>query len=115
MKLMPIVYVTEMQRSVNFYRALTDSLVSQSAYWSEFLVGDSHLALHFVDKLPQESRLELSFLADGTLEQVAAHLQASGLLLEREITDEAFGRSLRILDPDGLPIQINEHDSDLHP
>jgi len=27
---------------------------------------------------------------------------------------EAFGRSLLLHDPDGLPLQINEHDPDLY-
>jgi hypothetical protein len=28
--------------------------------------------------------------------------------------DEAFGRSLVVTDPDGLEIQINEHDHELY-
>jgi hypothetical protein len=115
MKLMPIVYVTEMQRSLDFYRVFCDGVESQSGMWSELTMGDAHLALHHVDQLPQQSRIELAFLATERLEEVVAHLKAAGIALEREITDEAFGRSIRVLDPDGLPIQINEHDSEFYP
>jgi hypothetical protein len=30
-------------------------------------------------------------------------------VFEREISDESFGRSLRVRDPDGLLVQINQH------
>lgn len=43
-----------------------------------------------------------------------AQLQAAGVAVEHEIADEAFGRSLRLRGPDGLPLQINEHDPDLY-
>lgn len=115
MKLMPIVYVTEMQRSLNFYRVFCDGVESQSEIWSELTMGDAHLALHHVGQLPQQSRMELAFLTSQPLEEVAAYLKAAGIALEREVTDEAFGRSIRVLDPDGLPIQINEHDSEFYP
>ena len=114
MKLTSIVYVTDMQRSLAFYRILCDSIHSESSMWSELLIGDARLALHHVDQMPKESRIELAFLADGTLEQVVTHLQANGIPLDREISDEAFGRSLRLRDPDGLPIQINEHDPEFY-
>jgi hypothetical protein len=48
------------------------------------------------------------------LETLAARLKNAGITLEREISDEAFGRSLAVRDPDGLYIQINEHDESLY-
>jgi hypothetical protein len=30
------------------------------------------------------------------------------------IVDENFGRSLRVVDPDGVAVQVNEHDSALY-
>jgi hypothetical protein len=114
MKLMPIVYVTNMERSVEFYRAFCDTVRSQSAMWTEFAIGDARFALHFVTPLPKESRIELAFLATAPLEQVVAALEKRGISLERAITDEAFGRSILVRDPDGLPIQINEHDPEFY-
>ncbi|MEP7294511.1 MAG: VOC family protein [Chloroflexota bacterium] len=112
---MPIIYVTNMQRSLDFYRAFCDAIHSQSGMWSELTIGDAHLALHHVDQLPAESRIELAFLSSETLEQVIEHLGAANIPLERGITDEGFGRSIRVRDPDGLPIQINEHDPEFYP
>jgi hypothetical protein len=40
-------------------------------------------------------------------------LRAAGVPLERDIADESFGRSIRLRDPDGLPISVNERDPDL--
>ena len=115
MKLMPIVYVSDMQRSVDFYRLFCDGIHSQSGMWSEFSIGDSRFALHRADPIPERSRIELAFLSTTPLEQVVDHLKSGGVVLEREITDEAFGRSILVRDPDGLPIQINEHDPDFYP
>ena len=114
MKLMPIVYVTDMDRSVAFYRAFCDSIRSQSPMWTEFSIGDAGLALHYSASLPATSRLELSFVTAAPLEQVVSYLKGQGVALEREITDEAFGRSIRVTDPDGLSIQVNEHDPELY-
>ena len=114
MKLMPIVYVSDMQRSVDFYRLFCDAVRSQSAMWSEFSIGDSRFALHRADSIPQQSRIELAFLSMTPLEEIVEQLKAGGVVLEREITDEAFGRSILVRDPDGLPIQINEHDPEYY-
>lgn len=58
--------------------------------------------------------VELAFATHVRLETVMAQLQAAGVAVEHEIADEAFGRSLRLRGPDGLPLQINEHDPDLY-
>jgi hypothetical protein len=52
----------------------------------------------------------LSLQADEPLESVAERLEAAGVPLSRGIADERFGRSMVIQDPDGLPIQVNEHE-----
>ena len=57
--------------------------------------------------------IELCILIEEKLEVVAARLDAAGYAHE-QIVDENFGRSLRTTDPDGLPIQINEHDPTLY-
>lgn len=55
----------------------------------------------------------LSFEADEPLEAVRDRLAAAGFA-GAEIVDESFGRSLRIVDPDGVPIQVNEAMADLY-
>jgi hypothetical protein len=114
MKLMPIVYVTDMARAWDFYVSLglEGSPGSRSSMWSELRLGDATLALHHVDALPQRQigRVELAFVATEPLELLVTRLKAADVPFEREIADEAFGRSIQVRDPDGLIIQINEHD-----
>mgnify|MGYP001412080747 CR=1 FL=1 len=118
MKLMPIVYVTNMDKAIEFYSALGLQIGVQgrSAYWTEMVMGDGVLALHFIDQLPKKQigRVELAMVAERPLENIVDDLKQNGLTLEREITDEAFGRSILVRDPDGLPIQINEHETELY-
>ena len=60
---MPVVYVSDMDRSARFYQALGFELSSRSAHWTELQAGD--------------------------------------------------GAVLALRDPDGLEIQVNEHDTEL--
>jgi catechol 2,3-dioxygenase-like lactoylglutathione lyase family enzyme len=104
MILMPIVCVTDMERSLAFYRSLGFMPLHESTHWSELAAGDgARLALHLADA----SGLELALTATEPLEAVAGAHEAD---LARGIADEAFGRSLVLRDPDGLTLQVNEHD-----
>jgi catechol 2,3-dioxygenase-like lactoylglutathione lyase family enzyme len=103
--LMPIVYVQDMAASLAFYERLGFVPKHHSEMWSELAAGDGAvLALH---KTPAEhvGRVELALVANGPLEEVAAMVEPY-----RGIADEAFGRSLVVQDPNGLKIQVNEHD-----
>jgi hypothetical protein len=81
--------------------------------WTELRAGDGAiLALHGVASPPEPSgRLELALVAEQPLEQVEERCRN---VLVRPTADEAFGRSLVIQDPDGLRIQVNEHDHRLY-
>lgn len=118
MTLMTIVYVTDMAASTAFYTALGAevSLINRTKTWAEFRVGDAIFALHASDALPAERScgLDLSFNSAEPLEGLVQSFKQAGVPLYREITDEAFGRSLAVKDPDGLLIQINEHDPELY-
>ena len=48
-------------------------------------------------------------VAEQPLERIAELVP-----LARGIADEAFGRSLVLVDPNGLEIQVNEHDRELY-
>jgi hypothetical protein len=73
------------------------------------------LALHTTrsSQGDQPGHIELSFEADEPLEDVAERLAAAGFE-PAAIVDENFGRSLRVADPDGVLVQINEHDRELY-
>lgn len=116
MKIMPIVYVTDMPRSVKFYEALglVPKTQDRSGMWFEMVLGDAILALHKADALPpQNQRMELAFVSQEPLEQLIEKLKVA-TLEPHGIVDEAFGRSFQIADPDGLVIQINEHEAALY-
>ena len=73
--------------------------------WSELRAGDGAvLALHGeIDG--NAGHVELSLGADSPLESLAERDDVA-----RGIADEAFGRSLVLRDPNGLAIQVNQHD-----
>jgi len=112
---LPIVYVMDMARSLTFYQALGATVKNQGNMWSELRFGAAALALHLVDSVSHEGQqIALAMTAQRPLEFILTTLQQAGIEPPQEIVDEAFGRSLTIHDPDGLPIQINEHDPDLY-
>ena len=49
MKLIPLVYVTDMERAIGFYTKLlpASSVVTSSPHWTELNVGGSTLALAY--------------------------------------------------------------------
>jgi predicted lactoylglutathione lyase len=116
--LMPLVYVTDMDRSIAFYSTLGGevSARSRSGSWAELRFGDSILALHRTDHPSgsNPSTVELCFVSREKLESLRDALSRTGIHVERPVTDEAFGFSMMVRDPDGLPIQINQHDPDLY-
>ena len=113
MILMPVVYVTDMERAVAFYESLGFAVETRSrtSRWAELRAGDGAvLALHHAERLP-EPRLELALVATEPLADVEERHRDS---LARPITDEAFGRALVLRDPDGLEIWVNEHEPELY-
>ena len=109
MKLQPIVYVTDMERSTAWYaRLLGGEPDLAGGHWTTFPVEGGHLALHLTSDALDVGSVELSLVVDEALEEVAARLPP-----HRGIADEAFGRSLVLRDPDGTLIQVNEHDAGL--
>jgi catechol 2,3-dioxygenase-like lactoylglutathione lyase family enzyme len=117
MKVMPIRYVADLAASARFYAALGlvpgDS--SRSGNWTELNAAGGLLALHSARTSEQDipGRVELSFETQEPLEALADRLAAAGFEAEA-IVDENFGRSLRVTDPDGVLVQVNEHDRDLY-
>jgi catechol 2,3-dioxygenase-like lactoylglutathione lyase family enzyme len=113
MILMPIVFVSEMERSIEFYESLGFEPQTRSPMWTELKAGErAILALHHAEQLPEQSeRVELALVSEEPLEHVEERFRSG---LARPIADEAFGRSLILRDPDGLEIQVNEHDQSLY-
>ena len=115
MILMPMIYVTDMDRSVKFYESLgfEVEIQSRTSRWTELVTGaGAKLALHHADRLAApSSRIELTLIATEPLGQIQERLRDA---VSRPITDEAFGRALTVRDPDGLEIWVNEPDPELY-
>ena len=111
MILMPIVYVRDMDESIAFYEQLgfAVDIQSRSQGWTELKAGEGAiLALHSAET-GEAGRIELSMVAEEPLERLAEVASPA-----RGIADEAFGRSIVLRDPNGLQIQVNEHDPGLY-
>jgi catechol 2,3-dioxygenase-like lactoylglutathione lyase family enzyme len=111
MRVMPIRYSSDVEAMTRFYEALGLRVgsVSRPGGWVEMPSDEGMLALHQGDV----GRCELAFETDELLEDVAERLRAAGYE-PGPVIDEGFGRSLRVPDPDGVPVQINAYDRELY-
>jgi catechol 2,3-dioxygenase-like lactoylglutathione lyase family enzyme len=120
MRPVPIRYVRDMAAARRFYEALGLSLDFTSrpprrgpSRWMELQGGAGGLALHHVSETDVAPAVALAFEADEPLEDVVRRLGEAGYAPATAVVDEAFGRSFTVRDPEGLLIQVNEHDRDL--
>jgi len=117
MKVMPIRYVADVAAAARFYTALglAGGDGSRSGNWQELGASAGALGLHVTRESQgdQPGLIELAFVAGEPLEKVAARLAEAGFP-SAPIVDENFGRSMLVRDPDGVSIQINEHDPGLY-
>jgi len=110
MRLQPIIYTTNTSRSVEWYSTVLGVLPSYASdAWTAFAVGDASLGIHLVEQRPNEAYVEISLVSGEPLEEVIARLAEAGVEPEEEIKEQPFGRSFLLRDPDGAPVQINEH------
>ncbi|MBI2820215.1 MAG: VOC family protein [Acidobacteria bacterium] len=113
-----IVYTSDMQRSIAFYRdQLGFPVKMESPDWTEFHTGATTLALH------HGNPCERPRLAHSETQAGEAHLgievldidkfyeekKAKGVQFTLPPTLQKFGRKLSVfVDPDGLPISVTE-------
>jgi len=112
LRVQPMVHVEAMPVALDFYEALGGRLVfgSRDGDWSLIAFGDTMLSL--LAHPPGDGRhetVELQFTCAVRLEQVEEHLRLiDPTLIERGVADEAFGRMLKVLTPDGLLVKLLE-------
>jgi lactoylglutathione lyase len=113
-----IVYTSDMQRSIAFYRdQLGFPVKMESPGWTEFHTGATTLALHHAKPADRPR------VAHGETKAGEAHLGIEVLDIEKFYEEKKkkgveftmppslreFGRKLAIfVDPDGLPISVTE-------
>ena len=117
-----IVYCSDMQRSIGFYRdQLGFPVKFESPEWSELHSGSTTIALHIAK--PSDKTGERPRVAHEEVQAGEAHLglevldiekfyqekKAKGVEFTMPPTMRDFGRKLAIfVDPDGLPISVTE-------
>lgn len=108
----PIWFQTDLDEPRRILEALglQAKIVSNRGGWVELVAdGGGFLGLHHGDK----PHIGLSFLASGDLDAHAARLREAGF--DPAIIDEAFGRTIRLPDPDGgEDVWINGVQDDLY-
>ncbi|MGH3679973.1 MAG: VOC family protein [Natronosporangium sp.] len=116
----PIRYVQDMEAARRFYQALGLRFGFAErpprrgpTQWVELHGGEGMLALHHAGPAPGGPPLELAFSAGEPLEAVVERLRAAGFEPATAIVDESYGRSFTVIDPEGLRVQVNEHDREL--
>ena len=105
-----LIFVTDMARSVSFYRTLLRREPAyQSEHWSEFEVGGARLGLHKADgeeAVPGSGSVRLFFEVED-IEAERARLQQAGVPLRGPIAElEGVGRNLLFEDPDGHVLEL---------
>lgn len=112
---LPIRYVSDVQSCRRFYAGLGLAFDADASVnvWAQLSADAGAVGLHDfrVSKGRPAGSVELGFATDEKLEVVANRLREQGY--EYEIFDEDFGRSLRVVDPDGVTIQIQEIDMEV--
>jgi len=107
-----IVIVSEMKRSVEFYRdTLGLPLKFESPGWSEFATPGTALALHPEGKEKKARPGGISIgLTTGNLDEAYETLKARGVQFVMPPTKQDFGARLAVfLDPDGYPISMSDY------
>lgn len=118
MKVLAVRFTADVPAQRRFLAALglAPRVGSDGGGWVD-LAGDGGLVgLHAAataDAPRTVGETALSFEADEPLEAVLDRLHAAGFA-DAHVVDEAFGRSLRVTDPEGVEIQVNEAMGDLY-
>src|SRR5215469_8703101 len=112
-----IVYVSDMQRSTNFYRdVLGLPLKFSSPGWTEFNTGETTIALHTTGGqtsssqpgLPPAGQAQIGFMVDD-LQGIYETLKAQDVHFSLPPQRQTSGVTLAVLnDPDGLGITLQQ-------
>jgi lactoylglutathione lyase len=100
-------YVSDMERSLGFYRDLLGIPLEGDGDWQEAALGDARFALHH----SHEGIGELSSgtihvnLEVGDVDEAAERLRSAGIAAGEAMRDE-WGAALRVTDPDGYELYL---------
>ncbi|MFD4431196.1 VOC family protein [Nocardia sp. NPDC058497] len=108
---LPIRYVADVEATRAFYTGLGLTFRPELSVpvWAHLEAGSGALGIHdaAVSKGRPPGTTELNLVTDEPLEDIAERLTRDGYT--PSLHDEDFGRSLRVTDPDGVVVQIQQH------
>ena len=109
MKLLVINYAGDVEANIRFYEALGLRLDQEiDMVWTETKASGGVMAIHSKESANYpKSGFEVCMISESPLEEVQDRLKAAGFD-GGKICEEDFGRSLRVIDPDGNELQIND-------
>jgi lactoylglutathione lyase len=103
-----IEFVSDMDRAVKFYRdAVGLPLKFQSPEWSEFLTGDTTLALHPASDRNPAGKVELGFRVQD-IQQFHTELTKKGVQFAMPPKKQDFGGTLaQFVDSEGTHVSVS--------
>lgn len=109
MKLLVINYAGDVEANVRFFQALGLKLEQEiDLIWTETKASGGVVAVHGKDVANgPKGGFEVCMVAESPLEEIQDQLIAAGFD-GGTIREEDFGRSLRVIDPEGNELQIND-------
>ncbi len=117
LRVQPMAHVESLADSIDFYAALGGRLVfgSRDGDWALVAFGDTMVSLlAHPPSADNPEPIELQFVSDRPLEAVEEHLRVQApASIFQGLSDEAFGRSLKLHTPDGLVVKLLELARDL--
>ncbi len=116
MRVLPLVHVTDMGQALDFYQKLgfTTEQGSRDGDWAELQLGSSALGLLAHEPGEGEQQLQLTLSSRQPLDGLEEQFRQAGVNIVKPFSDEGFGASLYVQDPDGLVIEINQLDPHLY-
>ena len=102
-----IVFVADMQRAVRFYRdTLGLKLRFESPEWTEFVTGETTLALHLASPKNPAGKIEIGFQVPD-LHDFHMEMMGKGVKFPMPPTQQDFGGELaQFLDSDGTAVSV---------
>lgn len=102
-----ILFVSNMDESVNFYRDTVGLILKyQSPFWSEFVTGETTLALHPASEQNPPGKVQIGLGVAG-LQAFYDEMRAKGIAFTQPPTQEAGSQLARFLSPDGAEISVS--------
>ena len=105
--------VTDMQRSVSFYRdTLSLEAVRDGDDWAELDANGLHIGLNATESPHGNGGAVIAFQPEGGLDRTVEELRSDGVEIAGELSEHPWGRVATFKDPDGNDLQLYEPPTD---